>query len=103
MDSMVTAEEIFGRPVPPVPWPTTRPVLELAIEMLPVVADKLTADLVTLLVEALVDVTEEMSAVRAGLSSSLDLLHAQQSEIVRLRERLAGLLDELRRDRKVVT
>lgn len=45
---MLHAREIFGRPFARVPWPSSRPVLALAVELLPTIADDLTADLVEL-------------------------------------------------------
>lgn len=101
MSAIVMAEEIFGRPGPPVPWPETQPVLEVAVEMLPMIEDGLTADLVKLLTEALVDLMEELRAVRTTLSSSLELSHAQHHEIARLQKRLTDLLDERRRALRV--
>src|SRR5207302_2027141 len=96
---MPTADEIFGRPLGPVPWPSSRPVLALAVELLPTIADDLTADLVEQLALALADRDDEVRAGRAVLSSALALSQTQQIEIVRLRHRLADLLDAQRRER----
>lgn len=67
--------------------------------MLPTVEDDLTADLLEHLALTLADRDDEVRAIRAVLSSALVLSHAQQAKIVRLRQRLADLLDERRRER----
>jgi hypothetical protein len=96
---MPTADEIFGRELAPAPWPSSRPVLALVVEVLPTIEDELAADLLEYLALALVDRDDELRAVRAVLSSALALTHTQHAEIVRLRQRLHGLIDARRRER----
>src|SRR5437762_192734 len=98
---MPTADEIFGRRLAPAPWPSSRPVLALVAEVLPTIEDDLTADVLEHLALALADRDDELRAVRAVLSSSLALSHTQHVEIIRLRRRLADLLDAGRRERQV--
>lgn len=99
VSGMPTAAEIFGpRPVPML-WPSSRDVLALAIELLPTIADDLTADLVEHLALALVDRGQELRAVRAVLSAALTLSNTQHAEIIRLKRRLADLLDARQRER----
>jgi hypothetical protein len=97
---MPTADEIFGRRIEPAPWPSSRLRLALVVELLPTIEDELTADLLEHLALSLVDRDDELRGVRAVLSSSLALSHTQQLEIVRLRRRLADLLDARRLDRR---
>ncbi len=82
------------------PWPSSRPVLALVIEVLPAIADDLAADLVAHLALALVERGEQRRALRSMLSASLATQHEQDVEIVRLRARLAVLLDERRDARR---
>ena len=98
-ESMPTADEIFGQRPAPVPWPSSRLVLALVVEVLPVIEDDLTADLVEHLALSLVDRDDELHAVRAVLLSALALSYAQHTEIRRLRQRLADLLDARRQER----
>ena len=96
---MLLAAEIFGRRPAPVPWPSSRPVLALAIELLPTIADDIEADLIETLALTIIDRGDELRAVRAVLSSALALSHTQHVEIIRLRRRLAVLLDARERER----
>lgn len=96
---MPTADEMFGRPLPPAPWPVPGRVLALVVELLPTIEDDLMADLLEHLALALADRDDEVRAVRAVLSSALALSHTQHVEILRLRKRLADLLDAWRRER----
>jgi hypothetical protein len=96
---MPRADEIFGPQVTPAPWPTSLPVLALVLEVLPTIEDELTADLLEHVALAFVGRDDELRAVRAVLSCALALSHTQHVEIVRLRGRLADLLDERRRER----
>lgn len=98
-EHMPTADEIFGRRPALTPWPSSRAVLALVIEVLPTVEDDLAVDLVSHLALALVDRGDELRAVRAVLSSALALSHAQHAELIRLRQRLGHLLDARRQDR----
>lgn len=97
--SMPAVAEIF-RAATPVPWPSTRSVLDVAIELLPAIDDDLEADLVEALVLAIIDGEDESRAVRLVLSEALALAHAQHVEIVRLQKRVADLLDARRQPRR---
>ncbi len=101
-DIAQTADEIFGRRLAPAPWPASRSVLALVVEVLPTIEDDLAADLVEHLTLALADRDDELRAVRAVLSSALALSHTQHVEIIRLRRRLANLLDARRRERTAI-
>jgi len=83
----------------PAPWPSSAAVIALVVEVLPTIEDALTADLLEYVALALADRDDEVRAVRAVLSSTLALSHAHDAEIVRLRHRLADLLDARRRER----
>lgn len=96
---MPTADEIFGRRLAPAPWPSSRPVLALVVDILPTLEDDLTADLLEHLAVALVDRDDELRSVRAVLSSTIALSHTQHLEIARLRRRLADLLETRRPER----
>jgi hypothetical protein len=96
IDDMVTADEMFTRRPAPTPWPSSGAVLALGIELLPTIADDLTADLVEHLLLALVDRDDALLAVRTVLSAALEQSHAHHVEIVRLRDRHHRLLDEYR-------
>jgi hypothetical protein len=98
--TMPTANEIFGRRLAPAPWPSSRPVLALVVEVLLTIEDDLTADLLEHLALALADRDDEGRAARAVLSSALALSHSQHVEIIRLRRRLADLRDARRRERR---
>jgi hypothetical protein len=76
-------------------------VLAIAVEMLPTITDDLTADLVEHLARTIVDQEDALRAARQVVSTSLQLAHAQHTEIDRLRKRLADLLDERRQARTV--
>lgn len=97
--TMPTADEIFGRRLAPAPWPSSRPVLALVVELLPTIEDDLVADLLEHLALALADRDGELRAKRAVLSSALVLSHAYHTEIIRLRRRLGDLLDRQRAER----
>lgn len=93
---MVPVDAIFGRRPASMLWPSSQPVLEIAVEVLPTIEDALTADLVERLACALIEHGDELRAVRDVLSSALALSHTQHVEIVRLQAALARLLDEFR-------
>lgn len=93
---MLTADEIFAQCPVPMLGRSSRPILVIAIEVLPTLEDGLTADLVEHLALAIADIEEELCAVRTTLSASLELLHSQHVEIGRLQQRRTALLDELR-------
>ena len=96
---MPTAHKMSGRRLAPAPWLSSRPVLALIVEVLPTVEDDLTADLLEYVALVLVERDDELRAVRAVLSSALTLTHNQHVEILRLRQRVADLLDARRRER----
>ena len=97
--TMPTADEMFGQRVAPAQWLSSRPVIELVVEMLPAIEDDLTADLLAHVALVLADRDDEVRAIRAVLSSALALSQAQHVEILRLKKRLADLLDSGRRER----
>ena len=86
----------------PAPWPSSRETLDLAVEMLPAIADGLVADLVEHLALLLVERDEQVAAVRAALSAALNQAHQVLTENGRLRQRVADLCAE-RRDTKLAT
>ena len=96
--SPLTASEITWYPAL-APWLPSRPVFALVVEVLPTVEDDLTAELLEYVALALADRDDEVRAIQAVLSSALALSHAQQAEIIRLRRRLADLLDARRLER----
>ena len=67
--------------------------------MLPTIGDDLTADLLEHLALMLAHRDDEVRAVRAVLSPALTLTHTQRVENLRLRQRVADLLDARRRER----
>ena len=84
------------------PWPSSRPLMALIVEVLPVIEDDLAADLIEHLALAIIDRDDELRAVRSIQSAVLAHSHAQDAENVRLRRRLADVLDAQRRERKAV-
>lgn len=96
VESLPTADELFTRRSAPAPWPSSTAVRALGLELLPTIADDLTADLVEHLSLSLVDRGDELRAVRSVLSAALALLHGQHVEIARLRAQHHRLLDEYR-------
>ena len=97
-DQAFTAADTNWQPAPAL-WLSSRPALSLIAEVLPTVEDDLTADLLEYATLALADRDDEVRAIRAVLSSALTLTHTQHVEILRLRRRLADLLDARRRER----
>ncbi len=94
-----TVDEIFGRPLAPAPWPSSRPVLNLATELLPIIEDAIASDAIELLALSLVERDDELGAVRLVVSEALTLAHQQHAEVLRLQRRLANLLDARRQER----
>ena len=76
------------------PWLAARRLIDIAIEALSVVADDLAADVIMALALTVADLNEEMNAVRAVQRVAFGHLHQQHRELLRLRRRLADLLDE---------
>ena len=93
---MPTTDEIFGPRIAPAPWRSSRDAIELVVEVLPTIEDGLTADLLECVALTLAERDDEVRAVRAVQSSTLALLHTQQAENVRLRQRNRELLDARR-------
>jgi hypothetical protein len=60
----------------PVPWPSSRPVVDVALELIPILEDPLAAQLVENLMLALVAREEELRAVRTILAAALEHAHA---------------------------
>ncbi len=79
------------------PWPSSRPLLALVVELLPAIEDDVAANLVEHLALALVDRDDALCAMRVVLSSALALSYTQHLAILRQRESIARLRDELRR------
>ena len=98
--ALVTADEIFGRQLAPAPWPSSRPVLALVVEVLPTIEDDLTADLLEHLALALADRETELRAVRHILSGALTEAHASQQEARRIRDRYHALIEARRAERR---
>ena len=96
---MPTAEEIFGQRLALARWLASGPIVELVIALLPTIEDDLLADLLEHVALALAGRDTELKAIRAVLSSALDLAHAQYVENLRLKKRLADRLDAGRRAR----
>ena len=76
--------------------PSSNAVLAIGIELLPTIEDGLMSDLVEHLLFALVERDETLLAVRSVLSNALKHAHGLHDENVRLRRRLAELLDARR-------
>lgn len=96
---MRTADEIFGQRLALAPWLAVGPSVELVVAILPTVEDDLAADVVEHLGLELVDRVEEVRALRAVLSAALALARALDVENLRLKTRVADLLDAGRRNR----
>ena len=91
----LTPDEGFSQR-PALPGPSLSAVLAIGIELLPTIEDGLLADLVEHLLFALVERDETLLAVRSVLSNALKHAHGLHEENVRLRRRLAELLDARR-------
>jgi hypothetical protein len=96
VDRALRASDIFGENVAPAPWPSSGPMLVMAIAQLSNIEDERAADLVDCLVHAILDRDDELRAVRVVLSEALALLHAQHTEIVQLQARVVALRGQLR-------
>ena len=96
---LLHVDEIFVSRITPAPWLPSHAVLALVVEVLPTIEDDLTADLLEYVALALADRDDEVRAIREVLSSGLALSHTQHVEILRLRQRVADLLDARRRER----
>lgn len=81
------------------PGRSSRPICTLVVEVLPTIKDDLAIDLLEYVALALAVRDDEIRAIRAVLSSTLALSHSQQAEVVRLRRRLADLLETRRLER----
>ncbi len=96
----IHAADVQWRPSSRSSWPTSADAVLVGRDALPHLDDDFGADVVEHLTATLVDVRDELRAVRVALSVTLDLLHSEQRETVRLRRRNSALLDE-RRARQV--
>ncbi len=99
---LLTASDLCWT-LPPAICPPWRPVLATAIEPWPAIEDTHIAALVARLALAIVDQGDELRSVRAVLSASLTHAHGQHVEIVRLKTRLAELLEARQQERTSVT
>ena len=95
--SELTAADIQWWTQAPAPWPASRPVLEVALELLPVLDDPLAADVIEQLMSALACREDELRSVREVLSAALTEAHTLHLEVRRLREVLAQRQDRQRR------
>lgn len=78
---MPTANDLFDRPAAPSPWLPSQPAVEMALAILPVITDALAADVITELATTVVDLREELDAVRTEVSVLLQMMHDSGSEI----------------------
>jgi hypothetical protein len=102
-DRMLPASAIFNRRSTPVPSTSSRAVLASAVALLPAIADDRAADLIEHLARAIVDLEDELRALRALLSEALAMTHTQHVEMVRRQKRLVDLLDRRRQERMTAT
>ena len=93
---MIDITPVIGFTFAPAPRPACQ--LALVVEAIHAVEDPLAVDVLEALGLALVDRGDELSAVRAALSAVLDHSHRQHVETLRLRTRLADLLNSRRCD-----
>jgi small ligand-binding sensory domain FIST len=100
--NMPTGDEIFGQWIAPAPWVSSRPALDVAIEALPAIEDDIARDIIAHLGHAIVNVRDELAALRATLSAALTHAHGQHVEIMRLRQRLADTHGARRAERRAV-
>ena len=82
----------------PTPCLSSGPVLAVAGNVLPVVADDIAADVIEQLALALVDRDEQLKSLSTVLSVALELLHVSETQTARLRKRVAELLQTRRRE-----
>ena len=80
-------------------WPSTDDALDAALALLPTVDDDVTSAVVEALTVALVELHERVDATRTAYTTALALLHNEQREVRRLRNRLAEVLDGQRQVR----
>lgn len=92
----ITAADVGWRPSSVSPWPPSADAVLLGRDALNHLDDELAIDVVEHLVSTLVDVRDELRAVRAALSETLALLHDEQRETVRLKQRNISLLSDRR-------
>ena len=77
-------------------WPSSGPLLRLAVELLPEISDESLADLVEELAILLSERDEQIAAIRQVLSVALDNLHRAQLANARLRDHVTEVHDEVR-------
>ena len=88
-----TADVICGRASA---VPCSRAAAAAAIAALPSIDKDAPADLHEQMASVIVELLEELAAVRAGPVDDMTTVHEQDVENDRLRKRVAGLLDERR-------
>lgn len=93
----LTAADITWQNDTPAPWPTSRPVLHVALAALPLLQDDIAAALITRMATTIADLGDELRAVRTILSYALADAHAQHVAV----RRLATRLDEAHEARRV--
>ena len=64
--ALLTAADIFGRPLTPTPWPSSKAVLASVVEILPTIKDDVVADVVEYLHQPVVDLRFFLQAQGQG-------------------------------------
>jgi hypothetical protein len=93
----ITASEIVWTLTPTPTWPAFDDILQAAVALLPGLEDDVAADLIEMLVVALVDAREQVEALTLNTSLLLGLANTKGSEARRLRQRLHDVLDAQRK------
>jgi uncharacterized coiled-coil protein SlyX len=93
---MPSADEIFDRPMAPSGWLSSQPAVKIALAALPAITDALAADVITELATTVVDLREQLDATRAEVSVLLQMMHASELKITRLRARVQELATQQR-------
>lgn len=78
------------------PLPSTEPLAAVVLDVLPVIHDDLSVELIEVLAIELIDRDEELRATRSALSVSLELSRELTGELDRVRARHHQLIDEYR-------
>ena len=91
--SELTADQVCCD-LAPAPWPSSGPLLSLAVELPPGIEDKRIAALVEELAILVTERDEQVAAMRSVLSVALNLLHRERATNERLRAELYRLRDE---------
>ena len=93
--SELTADAIVWSPDPH-SWPSSDPLLRLALRLLARIEDEVTAGLVEELARLVTDRDEQIAAMREGQSVSFEELRRERLESRRLRDVVIGLREEMR-------